>query len=99
MFHLSPTPAWLVGVFLTGGFLVHLTLDELYSVDLLGARMKRSFGTALKLGSMRQLLGTTALYAGVITLVALGPPSDRFLRDVTSKRTWAAVAATFDGLR
>lgn len=99
VFHLAPTPAWLAGVFLTGGFLVHLTLDELYSVDLLGARMKRSFGTALKLGSRRQLIGTTALYVGVITLVAIAPPADRFLRDVTSRRTWAAISTTLGGLR
>ncbi len=98
-FHLSPTPAWLAGAFLTGGFLIHLTLDELYSVDLLGARMKRSFGTALKLGSRRQLIGTTALYAGVITLATIGPSPDRFLRDVTSKRTWSAISATFERLR
>ncbi|PCC73653.1 LexA-binding, inner membrane-associated putative hydrolase [Nannocystis exedens] len=94
-FHLAPTQAWLAGVFLTGGFLVHLALDELSSVDLLGARMKRSFGTALKLGSRRQLLATAVLYAGVIALVAMSPPADPFVRDVTSKRTRAAIAAAF----
>ncbi|HEY0134395.1 MAG TPA: hypothetical protein VGB85_09955 [Nannocystis sp.] len=98
-FHLAPTPAWLTGVFLTGGFIIHLALDELYSVDLLGARMKRSFGTALKLGSRRQLFGTAVLYASVIGLVLVAPPADRFLRDLTSSRTRAAVAATFSGLR
>ncbi|WP_251976346.1 metal-dependent hydrolase [Salinicola avicenniae] len=40
--------AWLHGLSLTLGFLIHLALDELYSVDLTGARLKRSFGTALK---------------------------------------------------
>lgn len=98
-FHLAPTPAWLAGLFLTGGFLIHLALDELYSVDLLGARMKRSFGTALKLGSRRQLLGTAVLYAGVIGLLTVAPPADRFLRDLTSRHTRAAIAATFAGLR
>lgn len=93
VFHLSPTRAWLLGVFLTTGFLVHLALDELYSVDLLGARMKRSFGTAWKLGSRRQLIGTTALYAGVVALVAIGPPGQPFVRDVTAKRTWSAIGA------
>ena len=95
-FHLAPTSAWLAGVFLTGGFLIHLALDELSSVDLLGARMKRSFGTAFKLGSRRQLLGTAVLYAGAIALLTIAPPADRFLRDLTSKRTRAAIAATFD---
>lgn len=99
MFHLSATPAWSTGVFLTGGFLIHLALDEMFSVDLLGARMKKSFGTALKLGSRRQLIGTLALYAGVVALLTVAPPADRFVRDVTSSRTRAAIAATFAGLR
>jgi len=97
-FHLAPTPAWLLGVFLTAGFLIHLALDELSSVDLLGARMKRSFGTAFKLGSRRQLLGTAVLYAGVLGLLTIAPPADRFLRDLTSRRTRAAIAATWNGL-
>ena len=30
-----------------GGYLVHLLLDELYAIDFNGARLKRSFGSAL----------------------------------------------------
>ncbi|MEQ5803339.1 metal-dependent hydrolase [Halomonas sp. H10-9-1] len=40
--------AWGHGLALSLGFVLHLLLDELYSVDLTGARIKRSFGTALK---------------------------------------------------
>lgn len=40
--------AWAHGVAVALGFVIHLLLDELYSVDLTGARIKRSFGTALK---------------------------------------------------
>ncbi|QEG24424.1 metal-dependent hydrolase [Mariniblastus fucicola] len=36
--------AW--SVFL--GFILHLLLDELYSVDMMGRRLKKSWGTALK---------------------------------------------------
>lgn len=43
--------AWIHGLAMTLGFVIHLMLDELYSVDLTGARFKRSFGTALKLFS------------------------------------------------
>lgn len=43
--------AWIHGLMLMLGFVIHLALDELYSVDLTGARLKRSFGTALKLFS------------------------------------------------
>ncbi|MBW6392864.1 MULTISPECIES: metal-dependent hydrolase [Halomonadaceae] len=50
-------PAWLAwaqGVALLLGYCIHLLLDELYSVDLTGARLKRSFGTALKLFDYRE---------------------------------------------
>ena len=38
--------AWLAGGFMFIGYMVHLVLDEIYSVDVLGTRVKRSFGTA-----------------------------------------------------
>ncbi|WP_300274155.1 metal-dependent hydrolase [Halomonas sp.] len=44
----SDALAWGHGVSLALGFTLHLLLDELYSVDLTGVRIKRSFGTALK---------------------------------------------------
>lgn len=40
--------AYLAGFFMLVGMLTHLTLDELYSVDLSNLEVKRSFGTALK---------------------------------------------------
>jgi hypothetical protein len=40
--------AWLSGLFIGFGFIVHLLLDEICSVDLSNRRMKKSFGTALK---------------------------------------------------
>ncbi|MBD3898420.1 metal-dependent hydrolase [Halomonas sp. ML-15] len=50
----APGMAWAHGVALGAGYAIHLLLDELYSVDLVGARVKRSFGTAFKLCSLRQ---------------------------------------------
>lgn len=47
--------AWLNGFFLGFGFLVHLLLDEIYSVDLSNRRIKKSFGTALKLINYKNL--------------------------------------------
>nr|VVV06462.1 hypothetical protein AW0309160_03954 [Aliivibrio wodanis] len=40
--------AWLSGMFVFSGGIVHLVLDEIYSVDLANVRIKRSFGSALK---------------------------------------------------
>lgn len=41
--------AWLSGAFIFLGGLIHLLLDEMCSVDLRNIKIKRSFGTALKL--------------------------------------------------
>lgn len=58
----APTlTAWLGGLFLLFGFLVHLCLDELFSVDLANGRMKKSFGSALKLYGYQNLSGSLAL--------------------------------------
>ncbi len=47
--------SWINGFFLGLGYLVHLCLDEMNSVDLLNNRMKKSFGTALKLISIKNI--------------------------------------------
>ena len=44
------------------GFLSHLVLDEMFSVDLTGRRIKRSFGTAMKFWAP-SLPATLAMYA------------------------------------
>ncbi len=56
--------AWLAGGFLFIGFLVHLVLDEIYSVDVMDTRVKSSFGTALKLFDRRHPGASAAMAAG-----------------------------------
>ena len=52
------------------GFLLHLLLDEIYSVDLMGRRLKKSSGTALKFFGNEY--GANFLsYAGLIVLGAM----------------------------
>jgi uncharacterized metal-binding protein len=46
--HTNELLSWLLGIFMTLGYLIHLTLDEIYSVDFTGVRIRRSFGSALK---------------------------------------------------
>ncbi|SFU54288.1 metal-dependent hydrolase [Halomonas korlensis] len=55
---LEPRLAWSQGVAVMVGFCIHLLLDELFSVDLTGARLKRSFGTAFKLFDYRKPLNS-----------------------------------------
>ncbi len=75
----DPVHAWLCGAFVFLGFLVHLLLDEFYSVDLMGARIHRSFGSAFNLGNPRSdPLGTAALYLALLALLYLAPPAAPF---------------------
>ena len=55
---------------LTAGFLSHLILDEVYSVDSTGAtlRIKKSFGTALKWYNPKQQGVATTIYSLVFLL-------------------------------
>lgn len=65
--------AWLLGVFMFGGYLLHLVLDELYSVDLLNNKIKRSFGSALKIGG--EIKASAAAIAAAVWLYSQAPPS------------------------
>lgn len=70
---LSALGAWLAGGFALLGYLTHLVLDELASVDLLDRRVKRSFGTALKPVSLRAWPWTVALMGAGVVLAGLTP--------------------------
>ncbi len=56
-----------LGLFIGFGFIVHLILDEVYSVDLMNKRMKKSFGTALKLYSYDDK--QSSIFMAICTLV------------------------------
>lgn len=67
--------AW--AVFL--GFILHLVLDEVYSVDLMGRRLKKSWGTALKFFGKSQLANVSTYTK--IALLALMIASDGTFMD------------------
>ena len=84
----SALHAWNCGIFVLIGFLLHLLLDELYSVNLLGMELKNSFGSALSLGSTDNLLGSLALYLAVIILFYFSPPLDTFEKVMLDHETY-----------
>ena len=89
IFTASATHAWLCGTFVTLGFIVHLLLDEFYSVDLSGKKLlKSSFGTAFSLGSLNQPVGTAALYLAVIALFVLCPSPRPFTELMLDRATY-----------
>ena len=71
--HWNVLHAWLNGIFIALGFIVHLLLDELYSTDLSNLRMKNSFGTALKLFSYNNMAASALMTICTIMLYSIAP--------------------------
>ncbi len=81
-FLLPLNASWAIGMGMTLGYLTHLVLDELYAVDLSGMELKRSFGSALKLMSLRSYL-TSACYLLLAGLIWVRlPVPEQLLRRV-----------------
>ena len=83
--------AWLAGGFLFIGYLSHLILDEIYSVNLLGQRLKRSFGSAFKLVDFKNLGESATVVALALILFLLAPPSKPFVDGIASGHLWAGI--------
>ena len=66
--------AWLLGIFLAIGYLIHLLLDEIYAIEISGTRFKRSFGSACKLFPTSQPAVSGMLLLSCVLLVAQIPP-------------------------
>lgn len=84
-----PQRAWLVGSFGTLGYLVHLLLDEVYSVDWDNQRIKRSFGSAFKLWYSANWGGIIALYIVCVGMYFINPSPKPFLNALhASVKIW-----------
>lgn len=71
--------AWIFGLATGTGSLIHLVLDELYSVDVEGRRLKQSFGTALKWFDWRHPWNSCALAAVSGWLIWQAPSANPLL--------------------
>ena len=60
-----------VGAAALAAVLSHLILDEIYSVDLMGVRLKKSFGTALSLWKPKTPVISALAWAGFVGMGAL----------------------------
>jgi len=83
--------AWLAGGFLFIGYVTHLILDEIYSVDVLDTRFKSSFGSALKLYDGRNLGDSAVVAIAAALLFALTPPAKPFVEGIASRELWAGL--------
>ena len=82
IFNFDAMFSWYFGMFVFFGYLVHLILDEIYSVDLSNRRIKRSFGTALKLYS-KDTKSTLLFYILVGVLFWQMPQKREFINSWT----------------
>ncbi len=90
-FGLNSLISWVYGFMITWGYLVHLILDETYSVDLGNRRMKRSSGTAFKFGMFKnrnQQIQTAVIYASIPLLLMLAPATDMIQTAIFSQEAW-----------
>jgi hypothetical protein len=81
--------AWLGAGFLFVGYITHLVLDEMYSVDVMDTRVKASFGTAMKLVDGRYPRASVAMAAALVLAVMATPPTTTFVDGISSRSMWA----------
>jgi len=75
--------SWYFGMFVFIGYITHLTLDEIYSVDVKGVRMKKSFGTALKFFD-KDTKSVLLFYVVLIALFFAMPQKEQFLHSFSN---------------
>jgi membrane-bound metal-dependent hydrolase YbcI (DUF457 family) len=83
--------AWLAAGFMGIGYLSHLVLDEIYSVDVMDTRLKASFGTALKFVDVHNWQDTMTMAACVVALAFIAPPTKSFIDGLSSQTMWAGL--------
>lgn len=83
--------AWLAAGFMFVGFLVHLILDEIYSVDVMDVRMKSSYGTAMKLFDRRHPMASAAMAAAAALAIWATPSTTAFVEGISSRDLWAGL--------
>jgi hypothetical protein len=76
----DPIVAWMAGLFVLMGYIIHLILDEIYAVDFTGAHLKRSFGSALKLFESRSPSSSLLMAGALVATLIVSPPSAEFRR-------------------
>lgn len=85
--------SWLMGAFILLGFSIHLILDEIYSVDFSNRKIKRSFGTALKLLDTRKPVKAFVLVGLALLTWWVTPSGVAFWDTFSSPQTYHIVAA------
>jgi membrane-bound metal-dependent hydrolase YbcI (DUF457 family) len=83
--------AWLAAGFMAIGYLTHLILDEIYSVDVMDTRIKASFGTALKPFDFKHPGHSAAMAIATVLVFLLTPPIGGFVQSISSRSLWSSL--------
>ena len=83
--------SWLAAVFMFVGYITHLTLDEIYSVDVMDTRIKSSFGTALKFIDRRNITASAAMACATAAAIMLSPQTATFVDGLSSRSMWTGL--------
>lgn len=86
--HWSAGSSWFLGLFLWCGAILHLILDEVYSVNIFGLKVKKSFGSAFKVFERAQWGWYVLLYVLVGILLVWAPPFRVFWHNLTDPVSW-----------
>ena len=84
--------SWLIALFIFLGFILHLLLDEMYSVDFMGQRLKKSFGTALKLFNYKDKISSAIIVACIAIVWFITPDATSFIDTITSVETYRVIS-------
>lgn len=83
--------AWIGGGFVAFGYLLHLVLDEVYSVNLFGSHTRRSLGSACKLWSPHSHGASICLYGACLLAFTMAPEHGAIVRLVAAPETYARI--------
>lgn len=87
----SSFTSWMMGSMAFFGFIIHLILDELYSVDFMNRRIKRSFGTAFKLYDYKYHGQSLTIIALMYVAAAYTPSPERFINTFTNPNAYITI--------
>ena len=87
-FDLEEQLSWILGVFISLGYIIHLSLDEIYSVDLTDNALKTSFGTSLELFDYSNLKTSALMIFAMVAVFFITP-------NIESLTSWLFAASTY----
>jgi hypothetical protein len=95
VFDFSRNLSWMLGLFVFIGYMLHLCLDEMYSVDFMNTRVKRSFGTALKLIDYRHAWTSILMVAAMLAMYFMTPSAASFRQTIFRHQVWHNIMQRF----